>query len=79
MGLDVPWGEERLTFEIAVRHEGTRARTEQVSEPRFIYSRSAQTEDGVVGSTSFEVAQLSDAFGRGPARTMTLAATQMAS
>jgi len=75
VGLDVPLGEEIEAYEIDILEEGSVKRTLAASTISTIYSSADQVTD--FGSNTFStldlrISQLSQAFGRGSSREVTL-------
>jgi len=62
---DVPLGEETESYLLRIRTNGMVVREETVGVPNYSYSAAAQASDGMSGVFSFEVAQVSAAFGAG--------------
>ena len=71
-GLDVPLGEETERYLVRVIKDNAVLREDTVSEPVWIYPLSAQASDGLSGSYSVDVAQVSATFGPGPAARIAL-------
>lgn len=69
---EVPLGEAVELYTVRVRQGGTVLRETQVSAPSFVYSAGMQSGDGISGAYAFEVAQVSDRFGPGPFRRITI-------
>ncbi|WP_170468695.1 GTA baseplate fiber-binding domain-containing protein [Ruegeria arenilitoris] len=65
-GLDVPLGEETESYLLRIRVNGGIVREQVLSEPRWIYAPGMKVADGVTGSYSVDVAQISASFGPGP-------------
>ncbi|RWR10882.1 baseplate multidomain protein megatron [Paenirhodobacter populi] len=66
-GYDVPLGETREAYLVRVLTDGVIRREVVVTEPVWLYSTTARLADGAGGAYRVEVAQISDAFGVGPA------------
>jgi len=66
-GGDVPLGEARELYRVRVRHAGSFVRTSDVPTPGWIYTAAEQAADGVSGTITIDVAQISDRYGAGPA------------
>ncbi len=66
-GLDVPLGEESESYLIRVRANGALVREEIVAEPRWAYTATAKSADGLIGGYAVEIAQISATYGAGPA------------
>ncbi len=62
---DVALGEASERFIVRVIHGGTIRRETEVSAPTWDYSAAEQASDGVTGPFSVDVAQISDRFGPG--------------
>jgi len=69
---EVPLGESSETYLVQVSENGAVIRESQVSTPEFTYSAAAKTADGVTGEYEFAVAQVSDRFGPGPFKRITI-------
>ncbi|NCW17234.1 MAG: hypothetical protein EBW38_18765, partial [Rhodobacteraceae bacterium] len=68
---DVPLNEALEKYRVRVLRANNVLREETVYTPEYIYSTSKQDEDGVkLGEETllFEVAQISEVFGAGPAK-----------
>ncbi|TNC73398.1 baseplate multidomain protein megatron [Rubellimicrobium roseum] len=70
-GPEVPLGEEREAYRLRLLRGETVLRELDTSIPTWTYSAAMQAQDGV-GPVLAEVAQVSDRFGSGPARTIDL-------
>ena len=68
---EVPLGETAERYAVRVRVDGATRRTTEVARPEWTYSSTMQAEDGA-GVRVVEVAQISDSFGPGPFRAITL-------
>ncbi len=64
---DVPLGEESERYVVRIRKDGAVIRTQFIDSPFWIYPLSEQAADGLTGGFDVEVAQLSAAYGEGPA------------
>ncbi|MEL6521107.1 MAG: glycoside hydrolase TIM-barrel-like domain-containing protein, partial [Pseudomonadota bacterium] len=71
-GFEVPLGEGAELYLIKVVSAGTALRTELVGTPSWTYSAVDQASDGVTGPFDIQVAQVSDRFGPGPFRRITI-------
>ena len=69
---EVPLGEGREAYLIRVTVNGIRRREVEVTAPAWTYTAAMQAADGVAGTRVLSVAQLSDQFGPGPFRSVTL-------
>ncbi|MBL4811323.1 MAG: glycoside hydrolase/phage tail family protein, partial [Rhodobacteraceae bacterium] len=63
---EVPLGETYERYALRVMQGAVVLREIELSTAAWIYSTADQTSDGVVGTYSIEVAQISDRFGNGP-------------
>ena len=70
--VEVPLGEAVEAYQVTVRAGTTLLRQTTVATSDWSYSAAAQAADGASGAITFEVAQLSQAFGAGPAASLTL-------
>jgi hypothetical protein len=68
--VEVPLGEEREAYRVAIRQGATVLRSAEVTAPAFDYTAAMLAADGVAGGVTIEVAQLSTAYGYGPERTI---------
>jgi hypothetical protein len=64
-GLDVPLGEASEAYLVRIRKAGLVVREVTVAAPAFIYGLAMQLADGAVAPFELEVAQISDRFGPG--------------
>lgn len=64
---EVPLGEDRELYQIELWQGGTRLRSVQVPQPGWTYTAAERAADGVAGTVTVEVAQVSARFGAGPA------------
>jgi len=71
-GIDVPLGEEAERYVLSVRQGGTLLRQEVLSSPGWVYGPAQQAADGATGAVEIAVAQVSDRFGPGPERRVTV-------
>lgn len=71
-GVEVPLGETTEAYLLRVTVDGILRREEQVSGPAWTYTAAMQAADGLAGTRVVAVAQLSDQFGPGPFRSLTL-------
>ena len=69
---DVPLGEMTESYIVEVRQSGNVIRQEFMSMPVWNYSASEKSTDLTSGSYEIAVAQVSDRYGIGPFRTITL-------
>jgi hypothetical protein len=71
-GVEVPLGETSETYTLRITRAGISLRDVILSAPAFTYSAAMQAGDGVTAGQVIEitVAQRSDAYGVGPARTV---------
>ena len=69
---EVPLGEEREAYVVRVLQGGVTLRETTVTVPQWVYGASQQAGDGAVAGFSIAVAQLSDRFGPGPFRNLTV-------
>jgi hypothetical protein len=67
---EVPLGEDREAYLVRVIAGGGIVREESVAMPMWSYTSAQRAEDGVGGSFTFSVAQVSDRFGPGPFRAL---------
>ena len=63
---EVPLGEDTEAYRVQIRQEGVVLRDVAVSSASWIYSAAEQSADGVTGSYTVAVAQVSERFGPGP-------------
>jgi hypothetical protein len=70
---EVPLGETAELYDITVSVDGIVRRQTQVSTPSWLYTAAMQAADGS-GAVVVQVAQVSEAFGAGPARTLVVSA-----
>jgi hypothetical protein len=66
LGSDVPLGEEREAYLLRIRQGETVLREIETGAPAHVYAVAEQVEDGAAAALTFEVAQISVAFGPGP-------------
>ena len=69
---EVPLGEAVEAYMIRVLQAEMIVRQETVAAPGWVYSNAAQITDGILGPYRVEVAQMSDRFGAGPFRSVTV-------
>ena len=69
-GADVPLREESESYLVQVFHEGEVVREVTQDSPAWSYSAADQASDGVTVAFDISVAQLSAAFGSGPATSL---------
>ena len=69
---EVPLGEASELYAVTVRVGGAIRRQVQVAQPEWLYTPAMQATDGANGTVTVSVAQVSDRFGAGPARTVTI-------
>jgi hypothetical protein len=69
---EVPLGEERELYRVQVWAGGVLLREEEVAAPTWSYPVALQTADGVTAPFEIDVAQISDRFGAGPSRRITI-------
>jgi hypothetical protein len=65
---EAPLGEAREVYQVRVRVGVVVRREETVTAPSWVYEASEQLADGISGGFVVEVAQISDRFGPGPFR-----------
>jgi len=70
--VEVPLGEDAESYQVRILQGGSVMREETVTTPGFTYSDAAKTADGVTGIYEIAVAQVSDRFGPGPFRRITI-------
>lgn len=70
---EVPLSETYERYVVRVRKGGAVLRVADCDAPGFVYSSLAQLQDGVEGSFTLEVAQVSDVFGPGPFASLEIA------
>ncbi|MCI2398642.1 phage tail protein [Aliiroseovarius subalbicans] len=73
-GVEVPLGEAAETYVVRVLDGEVLLREETVSAPAWTYSATAQGNDGAVAPFNIDVAQVSDQFGAGPFRRLSVGA-----
>jgi hypothetical protein len=66
-GMEVPLGEEREIYRVVLRSDDTILRNSTTSVPVYVYTLAEQVSDGNPTNVFAEIAQISDAFGPGPA------------
>ncbi|MDX1742975.1 MAG: glycoside hydrolase/phage tail family protein [Ruegeria sp.] len=64
-GLDVPLAEESEAYLIQISANGALVREQVVTEPNLFYPTATKAADGISGSYSFRVAQVSASYGPG--------------
>ncbi|MDJ0627292.1 MAG: glycoside hydrolase/phage tail family protein [Rhodobacter sp.] len=69
---EVPLGEESEAYVVRVLQSGGLVRELTVPAPNWTYDAVAQNADGLTGSFDVEVAQMSDRYGPGPFRRITI-------
>jgi hypothetical protein len=69
-GLDVPLGEAREAYALRIRQGGIILREVETATAGFLYTAAMQAADQAGTGWRVEVAQLSDAFGAGPFRSL---------
>lgn len=69
-GLEVPLGETREAYVLRIRQGAQVLREIEVSSPTFLYTAAMKAVDQAGAQWRVEVAQLSDAFGAGPFRSL---------
>ena len=67
---EVPLGEAREAYLLRLSSASAVYREVEVAAPTFVYDLAAQVADGVTGSLTISVAQMSDIFGPGPFRSI---------
>jgi hypothetical protein len=72
--FEVPLGEDTELYQIDIWQGATRIRQTFSTTPAWTYTAAQQASDGLTGSFEARVAQVSQAFGPGPARTIITAA-----
>ena len=65
VGMDVPLGEASEGYFIRVEKDAIVIREETTSQPQWLYTADAQSADGIGGTFSVSVAQVSERFGPG--------------
>ena len=70
--VEVPLGEDNEAYLLRVIQAGVVKREMTLSTPAFLYTAQMQASDGVAGAVSISVAQLSNLYGAGPARSLSL-------
>jgi hypothetical protein len=68
----VPLGEAGESYLLRVRVAGAVRREVETDAPRFAYSAAMQAQDGAQNGCVIEVAQISEQFGAGPFRSITV-------
>jgi Putative phage tail protein len=71
---EVPLGEDSEAYQVRVIQASAIVAEYTVTQPQFTYSAAMRSLDGVSGTFEIAVAQLSESFGPGPFRKLTLAA-----
>ncbi len=69
---EVPLGEDREAYIARVVQGATILRETMVAAPQWVYTSAQQAADGALAGFVISVAQLSDRFGPGPFRTLTV-------
>ncbi|MGP3696026.1 baseplate multidomain protein megatron [Rhodobacter sp. NSM] len=69
-GREVPLGEGAELYLVRVLSQGRTCRRVEVTQPFWTYTAAAQAADGISGSFTVGVAQVSDSFGPGPFRSI---------
>ena len=69
---EVPLGEANECYRVQVRAGETLLREVTRDTPHWTYSAAAQASDGASGAVTISVAQVSDRYGPGPARRLTV-------
>lgn len=69
-GLEVPLSEAREAYVLRIKKDGMICREVELRGNEFLYDWSMQSADQVGSNWEAEVAQISDAFGAGPFRTV---------
>ncbi|MGL4322090.1 MAG: phage tail baseplate protein, partial [Paracoccaceae bacterium] len=69
-GFEVPIGEDSELYQVEIWQGINRIRQVFVSAPEWTYLQSQQLADGVSGTFEVKVAQVSQAFGPGPTRSI---------
>ncbi|ARO14281.1 hypothetical protein BVG79_00929 [Ketogulonicigenium robustum] len=72
-GLDVPLAEDAEAYRLRLLQGGSVLRDVVVGSPAFTYTAAMRTADAASGPITVEVAQLSQAYGAGPALVVDLA------
>lgn len=70
--VEVPLGEEAESYQLRVTTAAGMRREVTLSSPRWSYDAALQAADAISGPVTFSVAQLSQRFGAGPFRALTL-------
>ena len=70
--VEVPLGEDNEAYLLRVIQAGVVKREVTLSTPAFLYTAQMQASDGVAGAVSISVAQLSNLYGAGPARSLSV-------
>ncbi|RMF35074.1 MAG: host specificity protein, partial [Alphaproteobacteria bacterium] len=70
-GIDIPLGEDLEAYEVRIVKNGAVLRTISAASPAATYSQAQQAADQIATPFEIEVAQLSAAFGAGPATRIT--------
>lgn len=70
---EIPLSEEREQYQLSIiSNIGQTKRSIIVDQPSFVYSASMQTSDTITAPFSIRVAQLSNSYGSGPIRSITV-------
>jgi hypothetical protein len=69
-GAEVPLGEESESYVVKVSKDGVLLRETHVAAPAWYYGAGEQNADGAVAPFTVSVAQVSAAYGAGPAQTL---------
>ncbi len=67
---EVPLAETIEAYSLRIYAQGSLIREEKLTEPRYVYSAAMRAADGVSGQYRYEIAQISDLFGAGPAASL---------
>ena len=70
--LEVPLGEAAESYQIRIEQSGLIRREATVTSPQFTYTAAHRTADGVIGPYDIAVAQISQTYGPGPFRKITV-------
>ena len=70
--VEVPVGEDREAYVVRVKQGAVTLREANVSSSEWTYSPAEQSADGATAGFSISVAQMSDRFGPGPFRSITI-------
>ena len=70
--LEVPLGETLESYQIRIEQSGLIRREATVTSPQFTYTAAHRTADGVIGPYDIAVAQISQTYGPGPFRKITV-------